>query len=200
MRKWSSTKPASPSVRWLRLLVASYQRDCYRPSHLPFGNNQRKNRLVVRCMFSCGIEPKWPGPRCREHKNRLHPRYGNFESTVCPWNNFNLSSPSLILNVFFLKQVYDKNAVLFLLCRSFSRVSAFNFYLLIQLLHWESSACTVQVRLVNVRKMQRIQRKKYRALQSRIFGYWEGYTANNISSRRLLKSCSRLEHGPVRTD
>ena len=200
MRKWSSTKPASPSVRWLRLLVASYQRDCYRPSHLPFGNNQRKNRLVVRCMFSCGIEPKWPGPRCREHKNWLHPRYGNFESTVCPWNNFNLSSPSLILNVFFLKQVYDKNAVLFLLCRSFSRVSAFNFYLLIQLLHRKSSVCTVQVRLVNVRKMQRIQRKKYRALQARIFGYWEGYTANNISSRRLLKSCSRLVHGPVRTD
>ena len=189
MRKWSSTKPASPSVRWLRLLVASYQRDCYRPSHLPFGNNQRKNRLVVRCMFSCGIEPKWPGPRCREHKNRLHPRYGNFESTVCPWNNFNLSRPSLILN-----------AVLFLLCRSFSRVSAFNFYLLIQLLHRESSVCTVQVRLVNVRKMQRIQRKKYHALQARIFGYWEGYTANNISSRRLLKSCSRLVHGSVHTD
>ena len=104
MRKWSSTKPASPSVRWLRLLVASYQRTCYRPSHLPFGNNQRKNRLVVRCMFSCGIEPKWPGPRCREHKNRLHPRYGNFESTVCPWNNFNLSSPSLILNFFSLNK------------------------------------------------------------------------------------------------
>ena len=24
----------------------------------PLGSNQRKNRLVVRCMFSCGIEPK----------------------------------------------------------------------------------------------------------------------------------------------
>ena len=146
------------SVRRLRLLAASYLRDWYRSSHLPFGNNQRKNRLVVRCMFSCGIEPRWPGPRCWEHKNRLRPRYGNFKTTVCPWNNFilnqelNLSSPSFILNVFILKWVYDKNAVLFLLCRSFSRVSAFNFYLLIQLLHWKSSVCTVQVRLVNVRK------------------------------------------------
>ena len=118
MQKWSSTTPASPSVRRLRLLAASYLRDWYRSSHLPFGNNQRKNRLVVRCMFSCGIEPKWLGPRCWEHKNRLRLRYGNFKSTVCPWNNFilnqelNLSSPSLILNVFSPKRFYDKNAVL----------------------------------------------------------------------------------------
>ena len=35
----------------------------------------------------------------------------------------------------------------------------------------ESSVCTVQVRLVNARKLQRIQRKKYRALQERVFGY-----------------------------
>ena len=74
------------------------------------------------------------------------------------------------------------------------------FYLLIQLLHRESSVCTVQVRLVNARKLQRIQRKKYRALQARIFGYWEDYAASKISSRRLLKSCSHLAHGPVRTD
>ena len=45
------------------------------------------------------------------------------------------------------------------------------FYLLIQLLHRESSVCTVQVRLVNARELQRIQRKKYRALQARVFGY-----------------------------
>ena len=55
VRKWSSTTQASPSVRRLRLLAASYLRDWYRSSHLPFGNNQRKNRLVVRCMFSCGL-------------------------------------------------------------------------------------------------------------------------------------------------
>ena len=55
------------------------------------------------------------------------------------------------------------------------------FYLLIQLLHRESSVYTVQVRLVNARKLQRIQRKKYRALQARIFGYWEDYSANVFS-------------------
>ena len=68
------------------------------------------------------------------------------------------------------------------------------FYLLIQLLHRESSVCTVQLRLVNARKLQRIQRKKYRELQARIFGYWEDYAGSKISSRRLLKACSHLAY------
>ena len=74
------------------------------------------------------------------------------------------------------------------------------FHLLIQLLHRESSVCTVQLRLVNARKLQRIQRKKYRALQARIFGYREDYAGSKISSRRLLRACSHLAYGPVRTD
>ena len=61
------------------------------------------------------------------------------------------------------------------------------FYLLIQLHHRESSVCSVQVRLVNARKLQRIQRKKYSALQARIFGSWEDYAASKISSRDSLK-------------
>ena len=60
--------------------------------------------------------------------------------------------------------------------------------------------CTVQVQLVNARKLQRIQDKKYRALQARIFGYWEDNAASKISSWRPLKACSYLAHGPVRTD
>ncbi|XP_044169624.1 uncharacterized protein LOC114951799 [Acropora millepora] len=54
------------------------------------------------------------------------------------------------------------------------------FYLLIQLLHRESSVCTVQLRLVNARKLQRIQCKKYCALQARIFGYWKDYAGSKI--------------------
>ena len=149
-----ASKPFSAT---LRLLAASYLRDWYRPSHLRFGNNQRKNRLVVRCMFSCGIEPKWPGPRCWEHKNRLRPRYGNFKTTVCPWNNFilnqelNLSSPSFILNVFSLDEFAIK--MRFYFCFADLSPEYPPFYLLIQLLHRESSACTVQVRLVIARKL-----------------------------------------------
>ena len=54
------------------------------------------------------------------------------------------------------------------------------FYLLIQLLHRESSVCTVQVRLVNARK-------NYPALQARIFGYWEDYAASKIKVGDSLK-------------
>ena len=71
------------------------------------------------------------------------------------------------------------------------------FYLLIHLLHQESSVWTVQLRLVNARKLQMIQHKKYRALQVRIFGYMEDYAGSKILSMRLLKACSHLAYGPV---
>ena len=44
-------------------------------------------------------------------------------------------------------------------------------------------------------KLSRIQRKKYRLLQSKIFKHWEDYNANEISARRLLKLCSYI-NGP----
>jgi len=70
-------------VRRLRLLEASYLRDWYRPSHLPFGSNHRKNRLVVRCRFSCGIELKWPVPRCYRNVTILLTNHVIFLSTCC---------------------------------------------------------------------------------------------------------------------
>ena len=74
------------------------------------------------------------------------------------------------------------------------------FYMLVQLLHRESSLCTIQVKLVNNRKLKRLQRRVYRKLQARIFGYWEDYAAAKISSRGLLKACSHLARGPIRND
>ena len=173
VQKWSSTTPASPSVRRLRLLAASYLRDWYRPSHLPFSNDQRKNRLVVRCMFSFGI--RW------------------INTKACPPSSWSVYGQPVRTNNDIEGWHNSLNR------RAGGRVHL-PFYLLIQLLHRESSVCTVQVRLVNARKLQRIQRKKYRALQAWIFGYWEDYTASKISSRQLLKACSHLAHGPLRTD
>ena len=47
------------------------------------------------------------------------------------------------------------------------------FYLLIQLLKREAEpVCSVQVKLVSERKLQRIQRKKYRKLQAQVFELW----------------------------
>ena len=71
------------------------------------------------------------------------------------------------------------------------------FYLLIHLLHRESSVCIVQLWLVNARKLQRIQRKRYHALQAWIFGYWEDYAGSKLSSKRFFKACSHLAYGPV---
>ena len=63
------------------------------------------------------------------------------------------------------------------------------FYLLIQLLKREAELCAVQVRLVSEKKLQCIQRKKYRKLQAQIFELW--------TATQLLKACYYL-NGPMR--
>ena len=45
-------------------------------------------------------------------------------------------------------------------------------------------------------KLRRIQRRKYRDLQARIFALWEEYDAQEKSAKQLLKACSYL-NGPV---
>ena len=69
------------------------------------------------------------------------------------------------------------------------------FYLLVELLHQEARLVSIQIQLVSDGKLSRIQRKKYRLLQSKIFKHWEDYNANEISARRLLKLCSYI-NGP----
>ena len=73
------------------------------------------------------------------------------------------------------------------------------FYLLIQLLKREAELCAVQVKLVSERKLQRIQRKKYRKLQAQVFELWGQYANNQKTATQLLKALSYL-NGPVRVD
>ena len=73
------------------------------------------------------------------------------------------------------------------------------FYILIQHLHREAKLSAIQVRLVSDRKLQRIQRKTYRRLQTKIFDLWEEYASKAKSAEQLLKACSLL-NGPVRSD
>ena len=68
-------------------------------------------------------------------------------------------------------------------------------YLLIKLLHRKARLTAIQIRLVSEKKLKRIQCRKYRDLQAKIFTYWDQYEANDISAKRLLKSCSHL-NGP----
>ena len=52
------------------------------------------------------------------------------------------------------------------------------------------------IRLVSEKKLQRIQRKKFRNLQSRIFTLWEEFNNGQRNAKQLLKACSHL-NGPV---
>ena len=68
-------------------------------------------------------------------------------------------------------------------------------YVLIQLLHREAKLTAIQIRLVSDRKLKRIQRRKYREVQAKLFDLWDQFEANQRSARKLLKACSYL-NGP----
>jgi len=63
-------------------------------------------------------------------------------------------------------------------------------YLLLQLLYKEAKLTALQIRLVSDRKLKRIQRRKYRDLQTKLFDLWDQYEANERSAKRLLKACT----------
>lgn len=69
-------------------------------------------------------------------------------------------------------------------------------YLLVNLLHRESRRTSLQIRLVSEKKLRRIQRKKFRDLQTKIFDLWDEFKSGARSARKLLKACSYL-NGPA---
>jgi hypothetical protein len=71
-----------------------------------------------------------------------------------------------------------------------------SFYLLIEILNKEAEMTAINIRLVSERKLKRIQRKKYRKLQERLFNYWELYENGQKNSDELLRFCSHL-NGPA---
>ena len=68
-------------------------------------------------------------------------------------------------------------------------------YLLVQLLHRETRITAIQIRLESKKRVKRIQRLKYRELQSKLFDLWDQFEANQRSAKRLLKACLYLS-GP----
>ena len=66
------------------------------------------------------------------------------------------------------------------------------FYLLVKLLHREAILVELQVELVSQAKLTRIQRKRYRDMQSKIIRLWDRFDNDEIDSYRLLKKCSIL--------
>lgn len=72
------------------------------------------------------------------------------------------------------------------------------FYLLVNLLHKEAKITSVHIRLVAEKKLRRIQRKKYKNLQGKLFTFWEEYGRGERSPYQLLKACAYI-NGPVCT-
>ena len=66
------------------------------------------------------------------------------------------------------------------------------FYLLVKLLHSEAILVELQVELVSQAKLTRIQRKRYRDMQSKIIRLRNRFDNDEIDSYRLLKKCSIL--------
>ena len=72
------------------------------------------------------------------------------------------------------------------------------FYLLEELLHQEARLVSIQIHLVSDGKLSRIQRRKYRLLQSKILKYWEDYNSSEITACHLLKLCSFINSPTTR--
>ena len=70
------------------------------------------------------------------------------------------------------------------------------FYLLIELLHREARLTAITIRLVSDKKLKRIQRKKYRQLQQKLFDAWDEYQTGNKNASKLLRFCSHV-NGPA---
>lgn len=70
-------------------------------------------------------------------------------------------------------------------------------YQLIELLHMEAKLVQLQMRLVADKKLARIQRKRYRGYQQKIFVLWGEYSNREKTVQQLLKGCSFL-NDPVR--
>ena len=71
------------------------------------------------------------------------------------------------------------------------------FYMLVNLLHREAKLTAIKIRLVSELKLKRIQRRKYRNLQRKMFTYWDEYWNYQRTAAQFLKACSYL-NGPVR--
>ena len=65
-------------------------------------------------------------------------------------------------------------------------------YLLIDLLYKEAKLTSLNVRMVSEKKLRRVQRRRYRQIQAKVFSLWGQYEEGDKTPRQLLKACSLL--------
>ena len=65
-------------------------------------------------------------------------------------------------------------------------------YLLIDLLYKEAKLTSLNVHMVSEKKLRRVQRRRYRQIQAKVFSLWGQYEEGDKTARQLLKACSLL--------
>jgi len=66
------------------------------------------------------------------------------------------------------------------------------FYLLLQKLRDEATDVVITATLVSDRKVKRLQRRKYRIIESRLFTAWDRYVNGELSTMCLLSDCAHF--------
>jgi len=79
-------------------------------------------------------------------------------------------------------------------CRTSSRCQL-PLYLLIDMLHHEARLTSLNIRLASQKKLKRVERRKYRQLQAKIFSLCSEFNNGERNARQLLRACSYL-NGP----
>ena len=106
-----------------------------------------------------------------------------------------LNINSYTYKIFYYRNIRTNNDIEGWHNRMNQRVSSrhqLQFYLLVKLLHSEAILVELQVELVSQAKLTRIQRKRYRDMQSKIIRLRNRFDNDEIDSYRLLKKCSIL--------
>ena len=65
-------------------------------------------------------------------------------------------------------------------------------YLLIDLLYKEAKLTSLNMCMVSEKKLRRVQWRRYRQIQAKVFSLWGQYEEGDKTARQLLKACSLL--------
>ena len=124
--------------------------------------------------------------------------YTHLSTTIFPHFHGNKGCRNTFLGILrFISQGYDIEGWHNALNRGAGSRCRLLFYSLIELLDREARITAISIRLVSDKKLKRIQRKKYRELQAKLFSQWELYANRQKTAVQLLKVCSQL-NGPAR--
>ena len=81
--------------------------------------------------------------------------------------------------------------------RRANKRSGLPFYLLVNLLHEEARLTAARIRLVLERKLEKVQRKKHKLVQAKIFNLWDAFNNKEKTLEQLLKAVSYLNRPTI---